>query len=314
MENDILDIIRRSGIVEGKPERALDKFEHRIVNIALRLVDENDDMDQPTASMYILDAVNDKMMTESWERRSGIWYDPYKRALAILREHMDEDAFQDMQARMATQADEYLKSRDSSLSMATHEPGVTSKPEQSKNQSYLGKAVGELEAIRQLAIRDNYTIDRDGINKLGEIIAVLKQADTAGMGNSMRGRERDLPAVSEPDPLYSRASQAWHDRRAERKALRAGNKSQDVGKSSRVGKPKRGGKRKRVGYARSIESIDEEIEEIRRRSGITESENNILATVIPEIRGIAINFVNDLNAKQRMMEIAKELGTLAAST
>lgn len=163
--------------------------------------------------MDILDAVNAKIMTESWERRAGIWYDPYKRALEILREYMDEDAFQDMQARMAAQADEYLKNRDSSLRMATHQPGVADPEPEQEDLAPLAQAAKDLDEIRRLAIRDNYTIGHEAIDKLAEIISVLQQADQssqAGMGNKLRGLARKAQSY------YTRGRPSKDERKAKR--------------------------------------------------------------------------------------------------
>ena len=84
----------------------------------------------------------------------------------------------------------------------------------------------------------------------------------------------------------------------------------------------------------SGESLEEDEMEIMRLAGLEEAcacqhnenegeapqrddlsmmlhtQRHVLGAIIPEIRGIAKHFVNDANAKQRMLEIADQLGDL----
>ena len=201
---DVLDILTRAGIApkreihkvegtriveRGKGQRPivelkvrqLDKFESTIADIGIRLV-KDEDYDPQTAGMDVLDAINDKMMTESWERRAGMdTYDAYTRALEILENDLPEDVFADMKARMASQADEYLKSRDSSLSMADTEKGAAPQ-EQPQANTMLGQVAQELDQIRRKAIRDNYTLGREDLARLAEIIKSLSQQDAQAKG------------------------------------------------------------------------------------------------------------------------------------
>ena len=245
-------------------------------------------MDPATAGMDILDAVNAKMMTESWERRAGIprRYDPYTRALELLQETLDEDAFADMQARMAAQADQYLKSRDSSLSMADTSPGAAETPEEPEPTTELGKAAKALDEIRRLAIRDNYTIGREAIGRLGEIVQILQQADADMQKPSMGDRVAGMAQRAKSH--FTKRREPASVRKARRQAQRQARRIQ----------------------RRSLRSdIGEDIAEIRRRAGIMETDD-VLRQVIPEIRGIALHYVSDANAKQRMTEIADQLASL----
>ena len=185
---EIREILQRSGIepVGEMTVKPLDKFESKVVDIALRLV-KDEEYDPPTAGMDILDAINDKMMTESWERRAGTWYDPYQRALELLQETLDEDAFQDMRDRMAAQADAYLKQRDSSLAGATTSAGASEQPVPKERASLFGTVADQLEELARLAIRDNYQIGREGIAKLREIIQSL-QAQEEKVVQQQQGR------------------------------------------------------------------------------------------------------------------------------
>ena len=183
---EMKDILHRSGIrVES---RNLDKFETIVTDIALRLVDEEDEMDPATAGMDILDAVNDRLMTESTRRAAGTWYDPMKRALEILESKLPEDVFADMKARMATQADDYLKQRDSTLQTATTQQGVGDpEPEEEEEVTSLGAMARELENIRQTAMGNSYQLDQKSTQRLAQIINALQGMEkTAGQGIGMK--------------------------------------------------------------------------------------------------------------------------------
>jgi hypothetical protein len=240
----------------------LDKFENNITGIALKLLDEK--IDPQDAAMDILDAVNERSVNESLLHRAGMWdYDPYIRALEILESELPEDAFSDMRDKMSAKADEYLKGRDSSLSMADHEQGAAPIEEPEAN-TMLGKLANQLDTIRKSAIRDNYQISRESLQALGKIVVDLKQHDK--MASKQSGIGMRL------------------------KNLFSGKHSEDIG---------------------------EEIEIMYRSALITESEatfilteNDIVRRVVPELRGIANNFVDDVNAQQRLHEIAKELSSL----
>lgn len=183
---EIKDILHRSGI--QAESRNLDKFETLVTDIALRLVDEEDEMDPATAGMDILDAVNDRMMTESTRRAAGIWYDPMKRALEILESNLPEDVFADMKARMASQADDYLKQRDSKLQKATTQRGVGDpETDEEEEVTSLGAMARELENIRQTAMGNSYQLDQKSTQRLAQIINALQDMEkTAGQGIGMR--------------------------------------------------------------------------------------------------------------------------------
>ena len=72
-DTDIRDILERSGIkADGElTVKPLDKFESTVVDIALRLIDDDDDMDPAHAGMDILDAVNAKMMNDEASPRAA---------------------------------------------------------------------------------------------------------------------------------------------------------------------------------------------------------------------------------------------------
>jgi len=260
-ESDIQDILHRSGIqVEAdESRRKLDKFENLITDIALRLIDEDDDMDAASAGMDILDAINANIMTESLRRNAGMWYDPLKRALEILEDELPEDAFSDMKAQMAAQADEYLKKRDSSMSMADTQPGA-SDPGPEEEKTSLGAIAAELDNIRRTAVRDEYHVGRESLLKLSQIIQTLNGMETtAGQGIGMRFKK-------------------WFGEEAEL--------------------------RKRAGLETECQC------ELMEDYGMNSSSGDTLAQVIPELRGIAMHYVEDKASKQRLQEIAKQLSAL----
>ena len=363
-DSEVREILDRAGIAaEGALKvRQLDKFENTVVDIALRLVDEDDDLDPAMAGMDILDAVNDKMMTESWSRRAGTWYDPYQRALELLQENMDEDAFQDMRARMAAQADQYLKGRDSSMQHAELEP----EEEPPQAATALGQAAQQLDQIRRKAIRDNYQLDRESINALAKLIKDLQQHDqmAAQSGGKLGMRLKRLFSslgLAEGQKQNRFINQRVLNEMCD--ACAAGMECEGGGGMVEPGMPEgpaaiiagavndvRGALRELrmlldAGMTDDIDDrldsimhhiedigeqvagyegmeVDEDIAELRRRAGIVEEEEqhdlytmlntqrHILGSVIPEIRGIAIHFVNDANAKQRLSEIADQLASL----
>lgn len=359
-ESDIQEILHRSGIkAEGKMTvKPLDKFESKITDIALRLV-KDEEYDPQSAGMDILDAVNDKMMTESWSRRAGnpTLYDPMARALEILQETLDEDAFQDMQARMAAQADAYLKGRDSSLAGATTSAGASEQPEPKERVSLFGTVADQLEEIRRLAIRDNYQLGREGISKLGDIIKTLQDQEQKvidqGQGKFKRKGKGRNKGARRRWGIFSSIGES--NRAAKVHALiemcgecavemgmddtDANGLPDDIDQGMQEFRHIMGDFHDMEDYLREngmadvaeqiekylvqlwdwydkartkvAQDYSEDIQEIRRLAGITEDDgSHVLRTVVPELRGIAQNFVQDPNAKQRILEIAKELSSL----
>jgi hypothetical protein len=246
-ESDIQDILHRSGIQSEakKNTRTLDSFENLITDIALRLIDEDGEMDAATAGMDILDAINDRVMTESVRRKAGTWYDPIARALEILEDELPEDMFAAVKDRMQTGADEYIMDR---------EDGMEDEYECDIEDTSIGDMATDLMSA-------GFALDRDGLKRLSAVVQQLQQMEES------IGR-----------PIEMRFTK-W--------------------------------------------SGDEL--EMRNRAGLTEqcacelmddhgannfSMNDTLRQVIPELKGIAMHYVQDKASQQRLNEIADQLKAL----
>jgi len=70
--------------------------------------------------------------------------------------------------------------------------------------------------------------------------------------------------------------------------------------------------RKRAGLTEACdcEIMDDEGEESRDLQSLLATQRHVLGAVIPEIRSIAIHYVQDKASKQRLREIADQLGSL----
>jgi len=247
-ESELRDILHRSGVqTEAKQiHRSLDKFESLITDIALRLIDDEGEMDPATAGMDILDAINANLMTESIRRSAGTWYDPKKRALEILEDGLPEDMFADIASRLDG-GDEYLRDRG--------ECDEEDEDEGEWKETSIGDIVDELASA--------LAIDGDGLIRLHNVIQQLQQVEeSAGHSISFRLRE-------------------WSEDEADM--------------------------RKRAGLMETCacQMMDDQG---------SPNYGGVLQQVIPELRGIAINYVTDPNAKQRLQEIAKELSSLQNGT
>lgn len=246
-ESDIQDILHRSGIQSEakKNTRTLDSFENLITDIALRLIDEDGEMDAATAGMDILDAINDRVMTESVRRKAGTWYDPIARALEILEDELPEDMFAAVKDRMQTGADEYIMDR---------EDGMEDEYECDIEDTSIGDMATDLMSA-------GFALDRDGLRRLSAVVQQLQQMEESV------GR-----------PIEMRFTK-WSGAELE----------------------------------------------VRNRAGLTEqcacelmddhgannfSMNDTLRQVIPELKGIAMHYVQDKASQQRLNEIADQLKAL----
>lgn len=246
-ESDIQDILHRSGIQSEakKNTRTLDSFESLITDIALRLIDEDGEMDAATAGMDILDAINDRVMTESVRRKAGTWYDPIARALEILEDELPEDMFAAVKDRMQTGADEYIMDR---------EEGMEDEYECDTEDTSIGDMATDLMSA-------GFALDRDGLRRLSAVVQQLQQMEESV------GR-----------PIEMRFTK-WSGAELE----------------------------------------------VRNRAGLTEqcacelmddhgannfSMNDTLRQVIPELKGIAMHYVQDKASQQRLNEIADQLKAL----
>ena len=240
-ESDIQDILKRSGIRNEAEEsrRKLDKFENLITDIALRLIDEEDDMDAASAGMDILDAINANIMTESLRRNAGTWYDPLKRALDILEDELPEDILGKVRDKLDAYSKDHL--RDKSEDDEEDEDECDSKD----------TTIDEM--VEALLFTD---LDRVGRKSMNNVIDLLQMLDgTAGM----RFTE-------------------WSDDEAEM--------------------------RKRAGLTEECQC------QMMDDHGMDSSSADTLAQVIPELRGIALHYVQDKASQQRLQEIAKQLTAL----
>jgi len=233
---EMKDLLHRAGVNEAKT-RDLDQFETLVTDIALRLINDDDEMDPATAGMDILDAVNERIMTESVRRKAGTWYDPMERVREILEElGLPEDLFADVQARMNSQADEFLRDRD----------GETDSEYDDEMLSF-----GDI-AMELMSIRDG--LKQGGDKRLDDLIQKLQTLD---------------------ESIGDLRFRTWTGEAAEL--------------------------RKRAGLSEACQC------QVMDDVGVP---NGVLQQVIPEIRGIAINYVTDAGAKQRLQEIAEQLSTL----
>lgn len=265
---EMKDILHRSGI--QAESRNLDKFETLVTDIALRLVDEEDEMDPATAGMDILDAVNDRMMTESTRRAAGIWYDPMKRALEILESNLPEDVFADMKARMASQADDYLKQRDSKLQKATTQRGVGDpETDEEEEVTSLGAMARELENIRQTAMGNSYQLDQKSTQRLAQIINALQDMEkTAGQGIGMRFKR-------------------WTGMEAEIRQ-RAGLTEECE--------------------CQLMDAEGQEADDSLYT--LLNTQRHVLGEIIPQIRSIAAHSASDQDSKKTLIQIADQLASL----
>lgn len=250
-ESELQDILHRSGVqTEAKQtHRSLDKFESLITDIALRLIDDEGEMDPATAGMDILDAINANLMTESVRRSAGTWYDPMQRALDILEDELPEDMFADIASRLSG-GDEYLRDR-----------GDCGDEELEDEDEWEETSVGDI-ASELGRIRDGLKLGRQEAEKFDELIQQLHSLEESS-GHSISFRLRE-----------------WSEDEADM--------------------------RKRAGLMETCacQMMDDQ----------GSPNGSVLQQVIPELRGIAINYVTDPNAKQRLQEIAKELSSLQNGT
>ncbi|MHA1806712.1 MAG: DUF5661 family protein [Candidatus Thorarchaeota archaeon] len=241
-ESDIQDILHRSGIqVEAdESRRKLDKFENLITDIALRLIDEDDDMDAASAGMDILDAINANIMTESLRRNAGTWYDPLKRALDILEDELPEDILAKVRDKLDAYANDYIrnKSEDDEEDEEDCDCEETSVTEMA-------------EEMTELILR----VDEQGLKQYGAILELMEQIT----------------------PMRMRFTE-WSDDEAEM--------------------------RKRAGLNEQCQC------ELMDDHGMDSLSNDTLAQVIPELRGIALHYVQDKASQQRLQEIAEQLTAL----
>lgn len=175
-ESDIRDILHRSGVQEAKRDtRDLDKFENLITDIALRLIDEDDDMDPATAGMDILDAVNDRIMTESVRRKAGTWYDPMIRALEILEDELPEDILANVRDKLDAYSNDYISGYEG------EEEDCGCEAEEVSMQDMV-------DGLTQAG----FHLDRDGLMKLDAVIqSLLQMQEAAGHSIEMRIRQYD---------------------------------------------------------------------------------------------------------------------------
>lgn len=173
-ESDIQDILHRSGIqVEAdESRRKLDKFENMIVDIALRLIDEKDEMDPATAGMDILDAINANIMTESIRRNAGTWYDPMKRALDILENELPEDILASVRDRLEKYSDDYIRSK--------------SDEDEEDEEECDAEETSISEMAEELAYTD-FHLDRVGRKSMNNVVDMLQMMEeSAGRPIEMR--------------------------------------------------------------------------------------------------------------------------------
>jgi hypothetical protein len=241
-ESDIQDILKRSGIRNEAEEsrRKLDKFENLITDIALRLIDEEDDMDAASAGMDILDAINANIMTESLRRNAGTWYDPLKRALDILEDELPEDILGAVRDKLDAYSKDHLRNKSEDDEEDTEECD--------SEETSISEMADEM---AELTLR----VDGQGLKQYSAILELMKQIKPM----SMRFIE-------------------WGEDEAEL--------------------------RKRAGLSEDCQC------QMMDDHGMDSSSRDTLAQVIPELRGIALHYVQDKASQQRLQEIAQQLSAL----
>jgi len=249
-ESDIQELLHRSGIqVEAdESRRKLDKFENLITDIALRLIDEDDEMDAASAGMDILDAINANIMTESLRRNAGTWYDPMKRALEILEGELPEDILGKVRDKLDAYTNEYIRNKS--------EDDEEDEDECDSEETSVTEMAEEL---TELILR----VDEQGLKRYGAVLELMEQIK----------------------PIRMRFTQ-WSDEEAEM--------------------------RKRAGLTEGCqcELMDDEGGGSGNLQSLLATQRHVLGAVIPEIRGIAVHYVQDKASKQRLGEIADQLGSL----
>ena len=270
-DTDIRDILERSGIkADGElTVKPLDKFESTVVDIALRLIDDDDDMDPAHAGMDILDAVNAKMMNESWERRAGTYYDPMKRALALLDERLEDDVCEAVKGELA-KVIERSYARIQGRSTGTSNLVKTMEPD-----------TDSLHRVTTAVPPEDPTADYERI--ADELEAAAR---SAGQSHAMAPVIHKLRSMAGTKPkMFS--GESLEEDELEIMRLAGMNEMCDACANENEGAPER--------------------EDLAM---MLHTQRHVLGSIIPEIRGIAKHFVTDPNAKQRMLEIADQLGDL----
>lgn len=244
-ESDIRDILHRSGIqVEAEASRRkLDKFENLITDIALRLIDEDDDMDAASAGMDILDAINANIMTESVRRKAGTWYDPLQRALDILEDELPEDILASVRDKLDAYSKDYIRNKS--------EEDEDDEEEDECEETSISEMADELtELIKR--------VDEQALVRYGIMLELMEHIQ----------------------PMRMRFTK-WSGDEAE--------------------------VRKRAGLTEACAC------ELMDDHGMDVSTNDVLSQVIPELRGIAMHYVQDKASQQRLTEIANQLKALKTS-